>query len=88
MTELVCAWNLAAGDLFPGGESVVSVGRDESSGRVWVADDDGAVQSLPGAARLVVVERSRDARPPAEPPFSPRERFNARRRLDAAADRW
>lgn len=88
MSELVCAWNLAAGDLLPGGETVVSVGRDESSGRVWVSDNDGAVQSLPGAARLVVVERSRTAGPPVEPPLSPRERFNARRRLDTAAETW
>ena len=87
VSELVCAWDLAAGDLLPGGETLVSVGRDGGSGWVRVAGSDGAVQSLPGVARVVVVERSTEIGPPVEPPLSPRERFRARQQLDRAADR-
>jgi hypothetical protein len=83
MTELVCAWDLAAGDLLPGGETVTWVGRDEAIGRVWVTDDAGSEQSLLARTRLVVLRRGLYA----ERALSPRERFRARQRLDHAADR-
>lgn len=88
MSELVLASDLAVGDLLPGGATLISVGRDEASGRVWLADDDGAVKSVPGTARLVVIERGpRPALCGYEPPLSPRERVVARQRLDTAAER-
>lgn len=95
VSGLVRAWNLPAGDLLSGGETVLSAGRDESAGRVWVADDDGAVQSLPADAgdveplddlAAVSLTMDRLRRFLTDPP-TPYEEAEARRRMDAITGR-
>lgn len=90
MSEIVRARDLAVGDLLPGGETVVALHHDERAGSVSLVDDDGRHATMRADARLVVVARDPGGAPverPPEPPLSPRERFTARRRLDAQAER-
>jgi hypothetical protein len=86
MSDLVCARDLAVGDLMLGGQTVLAVRRDDAAGCVTFAADDGTVKDLPADARVVVLARDPGAAP-VEPPLSPRERFLARSRLDAQASR-
>ncbi len=54
----MAAWEVAEGDVLPGGEKVVSVQRDPAADRVSVGTDDGARLTLRRDDRIVVVSRA------------------------------
>jgi hypothetical protein len=92
---LVRAWLLTEGDQALGGETIVALYRDALRHRVTVAWNTGERAELEGdswvvithravgAGRGVVALRSRYASIPLpQPPLTPRDRYDARRRLD------
>ena len=54
----VRAWLLAEGDVFAGGERVISVQRDPALYRVTVVTSDGARRTLNGEDWLVIARRA------------------------------
>ena len=50
-------WQLAEGDLLPGGETVLSIQRNAATGAVRYATDDGGTRVLDREARVVVARR-------------------------------